>query len=399
MAKAKKRIRLIRIVAIIMILLAIASIVTGGTFIVMAINNAKEEALREKEKEQEANEQVIEEPLNYETSASLVMVGDALIHNGVYYDAYSDGVYDFNHIFNNLKSVLEKYDLRYYNQETILGGTALGLSGYPMFNSPQEVGDAFVNMGFNLVSLATNHSLDRGENGLRSSLEYWGKQENVIAAGSYETEEARTTPRIMEKNGITYTLLSYSTLTNGLTIPYGKDFLFNLYSDAKVKADVERVKDKVDVIMVAMHWGEEYTHVPTYEEKRIAQYLASLGVNIVIGTHPHVIQPIDFIGDTMVVYSLGNFISGQIGIERLVGLMASVTIKKQVADGKTTITLENPSAELVYTKKPSDYSGKRYYRLYPFSQLDDSILPGYKSYYDYFMGIATNGSKPITRIP
>ncbi len=397
MAKSKRKCKKIRIIAIIMILLAIASIVTGGTFIGLSLTKAKEEA--NKVQEPSVDEPIEGDNQNYETSASLVMVGDALIHNGVYYDAYSNGVYDFNYLFNDLKSVFEKYDLRYYNQETILGGTALGLSGYPQFNSPQEVGDAFVNMGFNLVSLATNHSLDRGESGLRSSLEFWGKQENVIAAGSYESEESRNTPRIMEKNGITYTLLSYSTLTNGLTIPYGKDYLFNLYSDAKVKADVERVKGKVDVIMVAMHWGEEYTHTPTYEERRIAEYLASLGVNIVIGTHPHVIQPIDFIGDTMIVYSLGNFVSGQIGIERLIGLMASVTIKKTVTDGVSKITLESPSAELVYTKKPTDYSGKRYYRLYPFSKLDDSILPGYKNYYNYFMDIATNGSREITRIP
>ncbi len=396
MVKHKRKLKVIRIVAIFMMLLAIASIVSGGTFITLAINKAREEAEKEENKVFEEPKEEVKE--NYESSVSLVMVGDALIHQGVYYDASINGGYDFNYLFTEMKSVFDKYDLKYYNQETILGGTPLGLSGYPMFNSPQEVGDAFMNLGFNLVSLATNHSLDKGETGLRNSLAYWGKQENVIAAGSYESEENRNTPRIMEKNGITYTLLSYSTLTNGLTIPYGKDYLFNLYSDSKVKADVERLKGKVDVIMVAMHWGEEYTHVPTYEEKRIAQYLASLGVNIVIGTHPHVIQPIDFIGDTMVVYSLGNFVSGQVGIERLIGLMASVTIKKTVTDGESKITLEKPSAELVYTKKPNGYYGQQY-KLYPFSKLNDSILPGYQSYYNYYMDIATNGSREIIRLP
>ena len=272
----------------------------------------------------------------------------------------------------------------------------MGLSSYPLFNSPQEVGDAFMNMGFNLVSLATNHSLDYGEKGLVNSINYWGKQEGVIAAGSYESEESRVTPRIMEKNGITYTLLSYSTLTNGLRIPTGKDYLFDLYSEEKVKADVERVRDKVDVVMVAMHWGVEYTHTPVQEEKTIAKYLASLGVDIVIGTHPHVIQPIDFIDNTMVIYSLGNFISAQIGIERLVGLAASVTIKKSVVDGVSTITLENPAAELVYTRKAGATYGAGY-KVYPFSKLDDTILPGYQKYYDQFMNIATKGSREIIR--
>lgn len=388
-----KRCKIVRITAIIIMFIAIILIGVGSTFAFLSFNKVeKEEAKKPVEEEKVENE---EEKENYETSATFIAVGDALIHSAIYKSAYSNGVYDFNPIFTEVQSVIDQYDLKYYNQETILGGTALGLSNYPLFNSPQEVGDAFMNAGFNLVSLATNHTLDYGVRGMNSSIEYWGKQEGVIAAGSYESEEARITPRIMEKNGITYTLLSYSTLTNGLTIPYGKEYLFNLYSDEKVKADIERVRDKVDVVMVAMHWGEEYTHTPTYEEKKIANYLASLGVDIVIGTHPHVIQPIDFIDNTMVIYSLGNFLSSQIGIERLIGLMASVTIKKTVNDGITTITLEEPSAELVYTKKPSYGIG---YKLYPFSKLNDSILPGYQNYYEQYMKVATNGSREIKRI-
>lgn len=392
MAKKKKT---IRIGAIILIVLAIISIGVGGTLFTLSLfkdNNKEEEIVNKDDKDQTVDE----EKENYETSATFVAVGDALIHGAVYKDAYSNGVYDFNNMFTEVKPVFEQYDLRYYNQETILGGTSLGLSSYPLFNSPQEVGDAFMNMGFNLVSLATNHSLDYGEKGLVNSINYWGKQEGVIAAGSYESEESRVTPRIMEKNGITYTLLSYSTLTNGLRIPTGKDYLFDLYSEEKVKADVERVRDKVDVVMVAMHWGAEYTHTPVQEEKTIAKYLASLGVDIVIGTHPHVIQPIDFIDNTMVIYSLGNFISAQIGIERLVGLAASVTIKKSVVDGVSTITLENPAAELVYTRKAGATYGAGY-KVYPFSKLDDTILPGYQKYYDQFMNIATKGSREIIR--
>lgn len=389
---AKKRF-VVNLLLIFLILLSVVTIAIGAF---LTFNTLKEEYEYNKLMEKgPVVDRVEEKKDNYETSASFIAVGDALIHSAIYYNARVNGGYDFNPIFTEVKDIFAKYDLKYYNQETILGGTALGLSSYPLFNSPQEVGDAFMNMGFNLVSLATNHTLDYGVKGMTSSLEYWGRQEGVIAAGSYESEEARTTPRIMEKNGITYTLLSYSTLTNGLTIPKGKEYLFNLYSDKKVKADVEKIRDKVDVIMVAMHWGEEYTHTPTYEEKKIAKYLADLGVNIVIGTHPHVIQPIDFIGDTMVIYSLGNFLSSQIGVERLTGLMASVTIKKTVVDGDVTITLEDPAAELVYTKKPSNGVG---YKLYPFSKLNNSIFPNYKTYYEKYMKIATNGSREIRRI-
>ncbi len=395
MAKKCKKSKLkIKVLAIIFIVIAIFSIVAGSIFTLVSLNKSDKV---EEELPIVDEKPTIEENDNYETSATFIAVGDALIHSAIYYDALSNGVYDFNYIFTEVKPIIEKYDLKYYNQETILGGTSLGLSSYPLFNSPQEVGDAFMNMGFNLVSLATNHTLDYGERGMLSSLEYWGKQEGVIAAGSYESEESRNTPRIMEVNGITYTLLSYSTLTNGLRIPYGKEYLFNLYDEEKVKEDIERVRDKVDVVMVAMHWGAEYTHTPVQEEREIANYLASLGVDIVIGTHPHVIQPIDFIDDTMVIYSLGNFVSGQIGIERLVGLMASVTIKKTVTDGVTTITLEDPAAELVYTRKAGATYGSNY-KLYPFSKLDDTILPGYREYYEQFMSIATDGSREIRQI-
>lgn len=390
----KKKKKTIRIISIVLIVLAIISIIAGGTLFGISLYKAEQE-----EKNRKPNIVDNDSPSdknNYETSATFIAVGDALIHGAVYKDAYSNGVYNFNNMFTEVKPIIEQYDLKYYNQETILGGTSLGLSSYPLFNSPQEVGDAFMNMGFNLVSLATNHSLDYGERGLINSINYWGKQEGVIAAGSYESEESRVTPRIMEKNGITYTLLSYSTLTNGLRIPYGKDYLFDLYSEEKVKADIERIRDKVDVVMVAMHWGVEYTHTPVQEEKTIAKYLASLGVDIVIGTHPHVIQPIDFIDNTMVIYSLGNFISSQIGIERLVGLMASVTIKKTVTDGNVTITLEEPTAQLVYTRKAGITYGAGF-KLYPFSKLDDTILPGYQRYYDQFMNIATKGSREIIR--
>ena len=390
----KKKKKTIRIISIILIVLAIISIITGGTLFGISLYKAEQE--EKNRKPNIVDNDSLSDKNNYETSATFIAVGDALIHGAVYKDAYSNGVYNFNNMFTEVKPIIEQYDLKYYNQETILGGTSLGLSSYPLFNSPQEVGDAFMNMGFNLVSLATNHSLDYGERGLINSINYWGKQEGVIAAGSYESEESRVTPRIMEKNGITYTLLSYSTLTNGLRIPYGKDYLFDLYSEEKVKADIERIRDKVDVVMVAMHWGVEYTHTPVQEEKTIAKYLASLGVDIVIGTHPHVIQPIDFIDNTMVIYSLGNFISSQIGIERLVGLMASVTIKKTVTDGNVTITLEEPAAQLVYTRKAGITYGAGF-KLYPFSKLDDTILPGYQRYYDQFMNIATKGSREIIR--
>lgn len=347
-------------------------------------NNITEEVI-------EPKEDVVEE-----YDLSLVMVGDYLIHGAIYDDAKrKTGNYDFHYILENYKSIISKYDLAFYNQESILGGTSLGLSSYPRFNAPQEAGDAMVDLGFNLVSLANNHSLDKGEKGILSSVSYWKTKEGVMTAGSYSSFEERDKDVIMEKNGITYALLSYTTTTNGLSIPSGKEYLVNVYSDEQAKKDIERLRDKVDLLMVSMHWGEEYTHTPTAEQERIANYLASLNVNIIIGHHPHVIQPVDFIGDTMVIYSLGNFVASQYGAEKLTGLVMSVDVHKKVVNGKTTISLNNPTASLSYM-----YSVKSTYRhsykMYPYEMLNDNLLSGYKSYYSKFMDIVTKRNKNIS---
>ncbi len=338
----------------------------------------------------------IEEPKITETSLSLIMVGDCLIHGAIYDDAKTtNGSYDFSKMLELVKPIIRSYDLAFYNQESILGGVELGLSSYPRFNAPKEVGDAFLDLGFNLVSLANNHTLDKGKSGIYSSLNYWQGKENVMTAGTYSSEENRITPNIMEKNGITYALLAYTTTTNGLTPFKDEPYLITVYDEELVKADIERLRDKVDLLMVSMHWGEEYTHNPTEEQKIIAEYLASLNVDIIIGHHPHVVQPIDFIGNTMVIYSLGNFIASQYGINKLTGLMAGVTVKKTTIDDQTTLTLEEPTAQLVYIdSKITNY--RHDYKLYPYNLLTDDILENYKDHYNKYMGIVTSLNNRVT---
>lgn len=327
--------------------------------------------------------------------ASMVMVGDALIHMPINNSHKSGSGYDFKGIFKYIKPIVSEYDLKYYNQETILGGTSLGLSGYPQFNSPQQVGDAFRDAGFNLVSLATNHSMDNyyrtGGKTIKNSTEYWKKYaDNVIAAGSYNSKEDRDAEIIKEVNGIKYAFLSYTEQTNGISVPSGKSYLVNVYSKDKVKKDVEKYKDKVDLIIVAMHWGEEYTHYPNSSQKEKAKYLASLGVNIIVGCHPHVIQPMTYIGDTLVVYSLGNFVSNQDTVAKLTGLMASANIVKRTYHGKTTVKIEDATAEFIYTRKSEKYV------VYPYSKLNNNILSGYKNYYEKYKKVIKSMSDKIT---
>ena len=237
--------------------------------------------------------------------------------------------------------------------------------------------------GFNLVSLANNHTMDKGEQGVINSLNYWNEKKDVVHAGQYSSFDDRDSVNVYEKNGIKYAFFSYTTWTNGLETPTGKEYLNNVYSNDKAQNDISKVRDSVDVVIVAMHWGNEYSLGVSDKQIEIANYLSSLGVDIIIGSHPHVVEPVEFIGKTLVIYSLGNFISDQEGIERLTGLMMSVDIKKSVDSGITTISLDNLKADLVYTY--SKYG--RGFKVYPYSELNNVILPNYREYYEKYKGV------------
>ncbi len=383
--KFKKNIKLILFVFLFVILL-------GGAIFgyVILESNSKDNAVKKTPKK-EVKEVKKKEPKDY--YARLIMVGDALIHSAVYMDAkQSDGTYDFKPMLEVTKPITSKYDLAYYNQETILGGASLGYSNYPRFNSPTEVGDAFIDSGFNLVSLATNHTMDKGEQGVLNSVSYWNsKKDTVVSTGQWASQEERDQVQIYEKNGIKYAFFSYTTWTNGLETPVGKEYLNNVYSDEKAKADIEKVRDKVDIVMVAMHWGIEYSLGVSANQTEIANYLSSLGVDLIIGAHPHVVEPVEYInnGKTLVIYSLGNFISDQEGTERLTGLMMEVTLHKHVSiDDEVVITIESPKAELLYTK--SYYSRKRNFKVYPYSQLNNTLLANYMSYYEKYKAVVSS---------
>jgi len=396
--KRRRKLKIKNILLFLLLLVAIPTLITQG----FKKLNSKKEIVGEEEKMKV-----------YE--ANMVMVGDALIHNAVYKDANrlaNYNGYDFKPHLEFIKEEVSTYDIAYYNQETILGGTSLGISTYPSFNSPQEVGDAFIDAGFNLVSLATNHTLDKGERAVKLSREYWNKQEGVHAVGSYTSNEEKQEleTKILEVNNITYAMLNYTYGTNGIPVPENKDYLVNLWDDTnnyegykeQVKKDIEAIRDKVDVLIVAMHWGREYTHVPTDLEVKTATFLAEQNVDIVIGTHPHVIQPVEFIGNTLVFYSLGNFISAQYqnsgsctNYKCMVGLMSSLTIKKTVEDEKTTIEINNIKNNLVYTH----YDNFKDFKVIPFSNpIIKEYLTNYTDIYNQYSDIIKSDDPRIETI-
>lgn len=244
---------------------------------------------------------------------SLFCVGDAIAHEEVCNAAHEDGRYDFRYIFEPMVEELENYDLKYYNQESIIGGGKVKGGDYEdiamvpqeAFNSPDEFGDALIDAGFNMVSLSNNHELDNGIDGLLHSISYWDSKDVFKSGQSIDGNHIA----YKEVNGIRVSFIAYTLKTNYIIIPEDKAFMVNVYSYEKAKEDLAMMKKNSDVTIVSLHSGTEGEHVIDGNQLRAACNLSSLGADIIIGGHSHTVQPIEYIGNTLVIWSLGNFIA------------------------------------------------------------------------------------------
>ena len=273
---------------------------------------------------------------------TLIMVGDILLHTPVAKSGVQqDGSYDFTALFANVKDEVEAADLALVNQEVIIGGTALGITGYPSFNAPFELGDALVEAGFDVVLHATNHTLDKGKKGIANCLSFWQeKYPQITVLGINESREAQEDHIfVYEQNDIRVAVLNYTYGTNGIPMPPDMPYAVNLLDEKKVTADIAKAKTMSDFIVICPHWGTEYQLAPSAEQARWTQIFLENGVDLVIGTHPHVIEPIEWVRDDngnemLVYYSLGNFVnwtssSGKGIANRMVGGMAEITLAKE----------------------------------------------------------------------
>lgn len=282
------------------------------------------------------------------SKVTLVAVGDNLIHNTlITAGEQEDGSLDYTSLYANIKPDIEKADIAVIDQETILGGDSFEYTGYPLFNSPWEIGDAAIDAGFDIFNCATNHTMDMGWAGIEKELEYFSDKENVVALGINADEREYNTITYYEKNSITFALLNYTFGTNGISLPEDKPWCVNLLDEEKVTADIKEAREHADVVIVFPHWGTENSHEVSDYQREYTQLFSDLGVDIVIGCHPHVLQPVEWVtnettGKKMIVYySLGNFISHQIELDQLCGGMAQLTIEKHGDD------IEISSAKLV----------------------------------------------------
>jgi poly-gamma-glutamate capsule biosynthesis protein CapA/YwtB (metallophosphatase superfamily) len=332
------------------ILFIIGILVTSSVLFFDDYNNSQEEISYSSENHQTREVWLGGKELT--THLTLGAIGDILIHDWVYEDAFSTKGYDFKPMFQHVKEELQKPDLLLANQETVLGGVEMGLSSYPTFNSPQEVGDALIDAGVDIVSTANNHSLDKGEKGIQSSIAYYEKV-GLPYVGFFKNKEDQNTLRVLNNQGVKLAFLSYSYGTNGIPVPKGKDYLVNLIDREHMKAEIHKAKEVADVVVMSIHWGNEYQRIPTEDQKSLAQFLVDEGVDIVFGHHPHVLQPMDMLTTkdqrtAFIVYSLGNFISGQMRDYKDIGGLATIDITKKVNQNGTSIKLSNPQFSPTY---------------------------------------------------
>lgn len=268
----------------------------------------------------------------------IIMVGDMLIHDRIIASGLKeDGSYNYDHLFVNVKDFIQAADIAIVNQETIMGGKEYGYKGYPSFNSPYEVGDAEVKAGFNVILHATNHTLDKGKNAVLNCMDFWEtKHPEVSYVGMNRTQEQRDTIFIYEENGIKVAILNYTYSTNGNESPSDMPFIVNRFVEKEIVADIQKAEELADFTIVCPHWGKEYSlEINSFQKKWTKVFLEN-GVDLVIGAHPHVIEPIEWVTDEdghqmLVYYSLGNFVNGTSSTKnclahRMVGGIADVTI-------------------------------------------------------------------------
>ncbi len=389
---AKKQKRRIRWWALAGVILAAAAVVALAVLLVKSLFSPARPAVRKTPPVHLRNTEQGYSPVITTHEASLFMVGDALLHDTVYNDARTaDGGWDFTKQIGRIGEIAEQYDLAYYNQETILGGEELGLSNYPMFNSPQEFGRDMVNMGFNVVSTATNHALDRWGAGVEASKAFWKSQEGVVEDGTNTSWEEFNELPVYEVNGISYVFVSWTYGMNGLQCPEGEEYLINCYRDYEDEMfeQVRKGKEIADVVIVAMHWGDEYSMEPNEEQLTLARELSDAGADIIIGNHVHCIQPVEWINDkTICFYALGNLISDQWPWEEsMIGMMAALKITKTEQGDHSEIKISDVKADLHWTY--SDRPNHVDFEEYPFSQLNDDLYPGYEEVYGRYIETIT----------
>lgn len=272
-----------------------------------------------------------------DAAVSFVAFGDNLIHEPLYrYGLQNDETFEF--LFENFRDIISESDVAVINQETPLVDNPALYSDYPRFGTPVGVGEAIVNAGFDIVTCATNHTLDKGKDGVNTTKEFFDSQD-VICLGIQTEDETEYRPyEILKKKGIRFALLNYTYGTNGIKIPDSTPYMVHLLDDEeKIRKDIEDARTEADFVILFIHWGTENSTETDESQQKWTEIFLNSHADVVIGTHPHALQPLEFLTaedghEMLVYYSIGNFISAQSARTSIKGGMARFTVSP-TADG------------------------------------------------------------------
>ena len=329
------------------------------------------------EETQEPSEDVTEVTSEPEPDKVVSFLGcpDNIIHPSVYYTAIDraaakkgvnptytdlhDQEYDFDTMYQYVADAIKNADIAYLNQETLPGGRSQQVNGYPMFNTPEAIIDTDMNLGFDVINLAHNHMLDAGDDSFLIHAAEAFTEAGATVLGYYPNKDALDDIPVVECNGIKIAFLTYTYETNGLRLRASAETYIPYINREDLERQVPLAKEKADFVIVSMHWGDEDSFDINNQQKEYANLMCELGVDIVLGMHVHVIQPMEWKTNaeghkTLVIYSLGNFVSGMVNGKNMLAGMFSVDIVKSAETGE--VYMRDPlfiPTVTHYIKKPA----------------------------------------------
>lgn len=284
--------------------------------------------LNSKKQNQASNQQTNQAKTDPGT-VRLIATGDMIPHDAINLRAETDSGYDYFPMLENMKPFFDKADVRFCNQATPAGGSKFGVTGFPVFNAPTEFSRDMAKLGCNVINTASNHSFDKGQEVINTQLDYWDSLQNTLAvAGANRSAEEQNKIRYFEAKGVKFAFLAYSTYFNS---PPSNGYGVNQFSDELAASQLAEARSKSDIVIVSMRWGTEYLEEVNPTQKTQAKFLSDHGADIIVGHGPHVLQPVDKFENsegrqTIVWYSLGNFLNAQLEIPSLFSGIAVMDI-------------------------------------------------------------------------
>lgn len=339
-----------RLVYLGLIILPLIGFAAASTTMNILINRAVQPSAQQPEPLVTAAETTVK-------SIRLVAMGDMLAHDSVVDGATTADGYDFTQYFELIRPAIDTADIVFCNPESPVAGTTLGVSGYPSFNAPEEFARDLSSVGCNMINLATNHINDKGQAGIDASRTIWESLDATWLHGANRDQQQQEAVSVATVNGVRVGFVAFADFSNS---PPTYGYSLNRYDDtALVERTMAAVLSQSDIVVVSAHWGDEGSVVPNEEQKSIARRFTELGADIIIGTGPHVLQPVETVvaGDNqaLVWYSIGNALSSQLEVNELTGIVAQMTIDYDTTNKSLTVSnIDAVPTFMSYKWSPAD---------------------------------------------